>query len=166
MQIANRAEFVGTMLVDTEFMKVFGVAPLYGRLFDADDAQRSAIVSLPFATRNFGSGERAIGQSLHLEDRTYTIVGVVPASFQFPGRTDVWVASARDPLFLAAHRLQLPRRREAARRCRRRRGERAAHGAGRAADGRLSGQQHEQELHGHAAARTTGGARANDARSS
>ena len=101
IQTANGAEFVGTMLVDAEFMKVFGVVPLYGRLFDTEDAQPAAIVSLPFATHNFGSGDASVGQSLHLEDRTYTIVGVVPGSFQFPGRTDVWVASARDPLFLS-----------------------------------------------------------------
>ena len=64
IQAANRAEFVGTMLVGTEFMKVFGVAPLYGRLFETDDAQQSAIVSLPFATHNFGAGDAAIGQPL------------------------------------------------------------------------------------------------------
>ena len=40
IQTANGAEFVGTMLVDAEFMKVFGVVPLYGRLFDTDYAQR------------------------------------------------------------------------------------------------------------------------------
>jgi putative ABC transport system permease protein len=100
VQVANRAEFVGATLANTEFMNVFGAVPLYGRLFNADDAQRSAIVSLPFATRNFGSGESAIGRPLHLEDRTHTIVGVVPASFQFPERTEVWVASARDPEIL------------------------------------------------------------------
>jgi len=97
IQAANRAEFVGTMLTSTAFMNVFGVTPLNGRLFNPDDEQRSAIVSLPFAARNFGSGENAIGQVLHLEDHTLTIVGVVPASFQFPERTEVWVASARDP---------------------------------------------------------------------
>src|SRR5262245_23369796 len=97
VQVAGRAEFVGTMLTGTEFMHVFGVSPVYGRLFDADDAQRAAIVSLPFATRNFGGGERALGQSLSLEDRVYTIVGVAPSAFQFPARTEVWVASAHDP---------------------------------------------------------------------
>jgi predicted permease len=100
VQVANRAEFVDAILANTEFMNVFGVVPLYGRLFNADDAERSAIVSLPFAIRNFGSGESAIGQPLHLEDRSYTIVGVVPASFQFPERTEVWVASAHDPEIL------------------------------------------------------------------
>jgi putative ABC transport system permease protein len=97
VQVGSHAEFVGAMLVSTEFMNVFGVAPLSGRLFNADDTQRSAIVSLPFATRNFGRGEGAIGQPVHLEDRTYTIVGVLPSTFQFPERTEVWVASARDP---------------------------------------------------------------------
>jgi putative ABC transport system permease protein len=100
VQVANKAEFVGAMLVNTEFMNVFGVTPLTGRLFNTDDAQRSAIVSLPFAIRNFGTADTAIGQSLHLEDRTYTIVGVVPGSFQFPEQTEVWVASARDPEIL------------------------------------------------------------------
>src|SRR5262249_14298839 len=97
IKAANRAEFVGTMLTSTAFMNAFGVTPLNGRMFNPDDEQRSAIVSLPFAVRNFGSGEHAIGQTLHLEDHPLTIVGVVAASFQFPERTEVWVASARDP---------------------------------------------------------------------
>jgi len=97
VQVAGRAEFVGAMLTGTEFMNVFGVTPLHGRLFDAGDAQQSAIVSLSFANRNFGSGEAAVGKPLHLEDRTYTIVGVVPAAFQFPARTEVWIAASRDP---------------------------------------------------------------------
>src|SRR5215218_7347357 len=56
VQIANHAEFVGAMLAGTEFMQLFGVSPVAGRLFDAEDAERAAIVSLPFAARNFGSG--------------------------------------------------------------------------------------------------------------
>ena len=126
--------------------------PLYGRLFDTDDAQRAAIVSLPFATHHFGSGDAAVGQSLHLEDRTYTIVGVVPGSFQFPGRTDVWVASARDPLFMSRTAYNYRVVAKLVRRCQRRCGERPAHGAGRATGCCLSEQQHEQELRSHAVA--------------
>jgi putative ABC transport system permease protein len=97
VQVADRAEFVGAILVNTEFMHLFGVTPLAGRLFNADDAQQSAIVSATFATRNFGRAENAVGQRLHLEDRTYAIVGVLPVSFQFPERAEVWVAAARQP---------------------------------------------------------------------
>jgi predicted permease len=97
VQVAGRAEFAGTMLTSTEFINVFAVAPLHGRVFNADDAERSAMVSVSFASRNFGGGEQAVGRSFNLEGRAYTIVGVVPASFQFPARTEVWVASSRDP---------------------------------------------------------------------
>src|SRR5438093_8876143 len=55
VQMADHAEFVGTYLVTPNFFPVFGVAPTFGRRFEMNDAQRGAIVSLPFATRNFGS---------------------------------------------------------------------------------------------------------------
>src|SRR5262245_58694881 len=97
VQVAGRAEFVGAILVSTEFTTVFGVSPIAGRLFNADDAQQSAMVGAGFAGRNFGSAERAVGQRLHLEDRDYTIIGVLPAAFQFPERAEVWIAAAREP---------------------------------------------------------------------
>lgn len=97
VQVAGRAEFVGTMLTSTGFMNVFGATPLAGRIFNADDAERSAIVSAAFATRNFGSVAAAVGKSFRMEDHTYSIVGVVPATFRYPERTEVWLAAARDP---------------------------------------------------------------------
>jgi predicted permease len=97
VQVADRAEFVSAILVNTDFLNVFGVTPLAGRLFNADDAQQSAIVSATFASRNFGTAERAVGQRLHLEDRTYAIVGVLHESFQFPERAEVWIAAAPTP---------------------------------------------------------------------
>ena len=97
VEIAGRAEYVSAVVADTTFMNVFGVAPLYGRLFNADDAQHSAIVSLPFAIRNFGSGEAALGQQLRAGVGSYSIVGVVPAAFQYPGKNEVWAAAPRDP---------------------------------------------------------------------
>lgn len=85
VQLAQRAEFVGAYLVAPDFARVFTMVPQYGRTFNPDDADRSALVSLPFAERNFGSGANAIGQTLRLDNRPYTIVGVMPAGFQFPG---------------------------------------------------------------------------------
>ena len=62
VQVAGRAEFVGAILVGTEFTTVFGVPPIAGRLFNADDVQQSAMVGAGFAVRNFGSAGRAIGR--------------------------------------------------------------------------------------------------------
>jgi putative ABC transport system permease protein len=98
VQLANHAEFVGTYLVTPNFFPVFGVVPTYGRGFEEKDAQRGAIVSLPFAQRNFGSGVAALGQTLHMEGVAYEIVGVMPAQFGFPdSEAHVWLAASPQP---------------------------------------------------------------------
>jgi len=97
IQAADHAEFAGIHLVTTNFFSVFGVAPAFGRGFDADDAQRGAIVSLPFAQRNFGSGPAALGQTIRMEGVAYAIVGVAPAGFNFPRDAQVWLATATRP---------------------------------------------------------------------
>src|SRR5947199_7468049 len=48
VQVAKSAEFVQAALVDTNFFRVFPVAPLAGRTFTSEDAERSAVVSLAF----------------------------------------------------------------------------------------------------------------------
>jgi putative ABC transport system permease protein len=97
VQLGDHAEFVGIRLVHPDFFDVFGVAPLAGRRFTSDDAERSAIVSKGFAERNFGGAAAALTRSLFIESRSYEIVGVMPATMQFPERTDVWAAAPRDP---------------------------------------------------------------------
>src|SRR5262249_39066422 len=99
VQMADHAEFVGTYLVTPNFFAIFGAAPAIGRTFEIDDARRSAIVSLPFAQRNFGSGTAALGQTLRMEGVAYTIVGVMPARFRFPPSTEahVWLATSPRP---------------------------------------------------------------------
>ena len=71
--------------------------PALGRLFIEDDAGGSAttttvIVSHSFWRERLGAATDAIGRSIHLDDRAYTIVGVMPADFVFPDReTQVWI---------------------------------------------------------------------------
>jgi putative ABC transport system permease protein len=97
VQMADHAEFAGTHLVAPNFFSVFGVTPAFGRAFEANDAQRGAIVSLPFAQRNFGSGAAALGQTLRMEGVACEIVGVMPASFSFPRDAQVWLATPPRP---------------------------------------------------------------------
>jgi putative ABC transport system permease protein len=102
VQMADHAEFVGTYLVTPNFFSVFGVVPVFGRGFDvagANVAQPAAIVSLPFAQRNFGAGAAALGQTLHVEGVAYDIVGVVPAKSRFPvsSAAHVWLAVSPQP---------------------------------------------------------------------
>jgi putative ABC transport system permease protein len=107
VQMADHAEFVGTYLVAPNFFATLGVAPAFGRGFENRGAERpdvennygqhGAIVSLPFAERNFGSGVAALGQTLHMEGVAYRIDGVVPASFRFPREAQVWLATSPQP---------------------------------------------------------------------
>jgi putative ABC transport system permease protein len=101
VQLAGRAEFAGAYSVNPEFFRVFGVQPVYGRLFEVGQTSQSVVpsaaVSLAFAERNFGSGPSALGRTLRIENRTYEIAGVLPAGFQFPRKAEVWVPAPPIP---------------------------------------------------------------------
>jgi len=96
-RMADRAEFVATQFVHPDFFRVFGVPPVSGRLFNPEDAERSAIVSVGFAQRHFGGTAGALAQSLRIGRRPYEIVGVMPAAMQFPAQTEVWAAAPLEP---------------------------------------------------------------------
>jgi putative ABC transport system permease protein len=82
------------------------VKPVIGRDFlpeeEREGAANVAILSYAFWQRRFAGDEKIVGQSLRLNDASYTIVGVLPRSFRFtessnlPGLarfgagTDVW----------------------------------------------------------------------------
>jgi putative ABC transport system permease protein len=93
LQIGSRGEFARIYKVNPDLLRVFSATPAYGRLLTDGDADRAAVVSLPFATRAFGSGPAALGQSISVDKQTYEIAGVLPATFDFPQRTDVWLTA-------------------------------------------------------------------------
>ncbi len=93
VQLADRAEFVGVQFVHPDFFRVFGIAPVAGRPFNLDDAEQSVVVSEGFASRNFGGAAGALDQAIFIEDHTYHVVGVMPATMRFPERTEVWAAA-------------------------------------------------------------------------
>lgn len=75
-----------------------GGRPAIGRLFADDDAKAApgapqvAIISYGLWQQRFGGGADAIGRTLRLDGTTYTVVGVMPASFGFPDRsTRAWL---------------------------------------------------------------------------
>jgi putative ABC transport system permease protein len=97
VQVAKNAQFLQAAFVDTNFFHVFSIAPIAGRVFTPDDAERSAVVSLAFAQRNYGSASAAIGQTLGIGGKLYEITGVVPAMFDFPEKGEVWAAMSTIP---------------------------------------------------------------------
>src|SRR5579859_759106 len=97
VQVANGAQFVQTAFVDTNFFHVFSIVPIAGRVFTLDDADRSAVVSLAFAQRNYGSPSAALGKTAGIGGKLYQIEGVLPPVFEFPDKGEVWAAVSPIP---------------------------------------------------------------------
>ena len=73
---------------------LLGVRPLAGRTFTRTDALNVAIVSEGLWRRQFGAVAWRDDEKIVLDGEPHTIVGVMPASFQFPYGTtmgDVWL---------------------------------------------------------------------------
>ncbi|MGA3323125.1 MAG: ABC transporter permease [Terriglobia bacterium] len=82
---AGEAERVRAEFVSSDFFHSLGVKPLIGRTFapgeDGFGAAPIALISAGFWQRKFGSARDILGKALILDGRSYTIVGVIPASF-------------------------------------------------------------------------------------
>ncbi|HKP80581.1 MAG TPA: ABC transporter permease [Pyrinomonadaceae bacterium] len=60
-----------------------------GRVFTAGD-ERVVVLSDGFWKRRFASDRNVINQSITLDGESYTVVGVMPAGFQFPHPSFLW----------------------------------------------------------------------------
>jgi putative ABC transport system permease protein len=73
---------------------VLGVEPAIGRGFavhaDLFGPEHEAIISHRLWQTRFGGAPGIIGRAIRLNGFTYTVVGVMPAGFGFPGETDLW----------------------------------------------------------------------------
>jgi predicted permease len=73
-----------------------GVEPTLGRGFTASDDQLTAdatvILSWGLWQRRFGGDSAVLGQTIHLDRKPYTVIGVMPPWFAFPQKsTQFWV---------------------------------------------------------------------------
>ena len=82
--------------------QALGVRPALGREFRRDEetaGQHVAILSANLWRSRFHGDPAIVGKSFNLNGRPYTVVGVMPAGFQFPisaQGNDLWITIARD----------------------------------------------------------------------
>ncbi len=85
--------------VSVGFFNVLGVPALIGQTLRAPDhqpgAERVVVLSHAFWQQRYASEPSAIGRSLLLENRPYTIVGVMPEGFDYPRGAVLWVPLER-----------------------------------------------------------------------
>jgi predicted permease len=91
----GEAERVNARLVTADFFSVFGVKPVLGRFFaPAEDEPNTGpvvVISADLWQRKFGAAQDVLSKSLTLDDKSYTIIGVVPANFPLFRTADVYV---------------------------------------------------------------------------
>jgi len=97
-------EKVTEALVAPRFLAVMGVAPILGRNFVAEEEHfggpDAVLISYAYWQRKFHGDENVIGKRLQVGSYFYSIVGVMPETFQFPDRdVDLWAVSASDAPF-------------------------------------------------------------------
>jgi len=78
-----------------------GVRPAIGRAFSDDDTRQGvasgvALISDALWQSHFGHAASAIGATLHLDGRAFTVIGVMPPRYAFPYDAQVWVPCALD----------------------------------------------------------------------
>lgn len=74
---------------------LLGVSPFIGRTFTASEAPNSAILSFKLWQSRFGGSRAILGRSISLSERQFTVIGVMPAEFQFPDFADLWLTQAQ-----------------------------------------------------------------------
>lgn len=92
------AQNVVVQLVSGNYFRLLGVQPLFGRGFtDGDDrvpdGEPVAIVSYGLWQQQLGGDSKAIGRTLLLQGKTFTVVGVAPRGFAGIDRQkiDIWL---------------------------------------------------------------------------
>lgn len=96
-------EEVEAAIASEQLFSLLGVAPALGRVFTADDMREQvAVLSHGLWASQYGSDPGVLGEAVTLDGRTFTVIGVMPAGFQFPNdEIRLWLpfgqAFAADP---------------------------------------------------------------------
>src|ERR1700704_5828797 len=81
--------------VTEDFFRIVGVSPIMGRDFVAEDnkpgAEKTTILGYEIWKRDFSGDPNIVGQSVRINGKAATIIGVMPENFKFPFSEQLWV---------------------------------------------------------------------------
>ncbi len=97
----SEARRVRTGVVSANFFDFFGVKPLYGRGFVAEDEKPGApavlILSYEFWRKLEGGDPIVVGRVYQMNSRPHTVIGVLPPIPQYPTESDVYMPTSDCP---------------------------------------------------------------------
>ena len=90
--VEGRHERLAGEVVSSSYFSILGVTPAIGRAFQPDEEVADVVViSHEVWARMFGGDANVIGKDARIDDRTVTVIGVMPETFK--GLSDPWHAS-------------------------------------------------------------------------
>ncbi|MFL6231339.1 MAG: ABC transporter permease [Pyrinomonadaceae bacterium] len=103
---AGEPERLTAREVSQGFFPALGVTPATGRNFtaeeDRDGANKTVLLSYGVWQRRFGANPAVVGQSFTLNNEGYTVIGILPQTFEWQSPVDIYV-----PIGLNASRMQV-----------------------------------------------------------
>ncbi len=92
------AERLLTGAVTADFFPLLGVQPALGRNFtaeeDAPNGPKAVVLGHGLWQSRFGADPSILNRTITLNDRSYTVVGILPARFQYPEPFQLWTPLA------------------------------------------------------------------------
>lgn len=86
--------------VSSDFFSVMRSNAMQGRTFTPDEERAGSdqvvVISHGLWQRAFGANPNIVGQTITLNSRSFTVVGIMPAGFEFPREAELWVPLAWD----------------------------------------------------------------------
>jgi putative ABC transport system permease protein len=99
LSLTEQAERINLAVVSANFFEVFGITAEHGRLFLAADEQAGhpsvIVISHGLWQSRFGGAVDMVGRGVTLDGKSYTVVGIAPAGFQYPNQTEAWLPPLR-----------------------------------------------------------------------
>jgi hypothetical protein len=81
--------------VDRNFFSVLGAQPAMGRIFspqeDRPGGEMVILLSHRLWQRQFGGSGQVVGRAVSLDGTPFIVIGVMPADFEFPSKSDFWI---------------------------------------------------------------------------
>ena len=102
LELNAESQHLDAQRVSSNFFQVLGVAPIMGRDLRREDEKpgnRVAMLSYSLWQSGFGAAKNIAGTVIRMDDKNYTIAGVMPRSFQFPlgdPAPALWISMADD----------------------------------------------------------------------
>jgi putative ABC transport system permease protein len=97
----DETERVRAAWVSPEFFPLFRIQPSSGRTIQVDDAREDhdpvAVISYALWQRRFGGATDVVNRQVILNGKPATIAGVMPAGFNYPDDTELWVPFPLNP---------------------------------------------------------------------